>query len=272
MPAEQTLKEGNLDESMAELQEQVRKDPSNPKHRIFLFQLLAILGDWDRSLTQLNVAGDLDASALAMVQAYREALQCEVLRADVFAGKRSPVIFGEPEQWVAMVVESLKVSAEERYPQAVKLRDEAFEVAPTAPGSIDGRAFEWIADADSRMGPILEAIVNGRYCWIPFNRIRELVIEEPADLRDLVWMPAHFTWANGGESVGLIPTRYPGSESSEDDGIRMARKTEWIEQAPELFVGLGQRMFATDDGEFPLMDVRRIVLEASDAAAEAADG
>lgn len=272
MPAEQTLREGSLTESLARLQEQVRKDPSNAKHRVFLFQLLAVLGDWDRALTQLNVAGDLDASTLAMVQAYREAIQCEVLRGDVFAGRRSPVVFGEPEQWVAMVIEALKAAAEERYPQAVQLRDEAFEAAPAASGSIDGQAFEWIADADSRMGPILEAIVNGRYCWVPLHRIQDVHIEEPADLRDLVWMPAHFTWANGGESVGMIPTRYPGSESSEDDGIRMARKTEWIKRTPELFVGLGQRMFATNAGEYPLMDVRRIVLEATDAAAEAPDG
>ena len=41
MPAEQTLREGDLSESLARLQGQVRKDPSNVKHRVFLFQLLA---------------------------------------------------------------------------------------------------------------------------------------------------------------------------------------------------------------------------------------
>lgn len=272
MPAEHSLLDGGLKESLTRLQDQVRKDPSNSKHRVFLFQLLAVLGDWDRSLTQLNVAGDLDASTLVMVQAYREAIQCERLRSDVFAGRRSPLVFGEPEQWVAMVIEALKAVAEERFPQAVQLRDEAFEAAPATFGSVDGQAFEWIADADSRLGPILEAVVNGRYCWVPFHRIRSVQIEEPEDLRDLVWMPAHFTWANGGEAVGLIPTRYPGSESSDDDSIRMARKTEWVQRTPELFVGLGQRMFATNAGEYPLMDVRRIVLEATDAAAEEPDG
>ena len=103
MPDQPTLQEGSLAESLNRLQDQVRKDPSNFKHRVFLFQLLAVLGDWDRSLTQLNVAGDLDASALAMVQAYREAIRCEVLRADVFAGKKSPVVFGEPDAAIRLL-------------------------------------------------------------------------------------------------------------------------------------------------------------------------
>ena len=98
--------------------------------------------------------------------------------------------------------------------QAQQVRDEAFEAAPATHGVIDDQPFEWIADADARLGPMLEAIVNGRYYWVPFDRIREIRIEAPADLRDAVWTPAYFTWANGGETVGLIPTRYPGTEAS----------------------------------------------------------
>ena len=37
-----------------------------------------------------------------MVQTYRTALECEVLRTDIFAGRRSPVVFGHPEQWVVV--------------------------------------------------------------------------------------------------------------------------------------------------------------------------
>ena len=71
-------------------------------------------------------------------------------------------------------------------------------MAPTASGTIDGKPFEWIADADPRLGPIMEAMVDGKYYWVPFTRLSRLDIEAPADLRDQVWMPAHFTWSNGG--------------------------------------------------------------------------
>ena len=124
-------------------------------------------------------------------------------------------------------------------------------------------------DGDSRLGPVLEAIVNGRYYWIPFQRIRSIQVEKPVDLRDLVWMPAHLTWANGGESVGLIPTRYPGSESSADPAVRSGRKTDWLEQPGGAYIGQGQRMFFTEGGEYPLMDVRHIVFEVDVPAAAA---
>jgi type VI secretion system protein ImpE len=58
----------------------------------------------------------------------------------------------------------------------------------------------------------------------------------------------------------LIPSRYPASEASADPIIRLGRKTEWRELAPDTFVGLGQRMWATDAGEYPMLDTREIKL------------
>ncbi len=275
MDAQVSLSQGKLEDTLLQLQATVRSDPSNVKHRVFLFQLLAVMGQWDRALTQLNVAGELDASTLAMVQTYREALLCEGLRADVFAGKRSPVVFGKPEQWIALLLESLRLMADGHYAKSQDIRDQAFELAPATSGNIgdpagqDSEKFEWIADADTRMGPVLEAIINGRYYWVPFHRIQSINIEVPEDVRDMVWMPAYFTWANGGETVGLIPTRYPGSEASEDNQIRLAQKTIWQELDNGVYQGMGQRMFTTDAGEYPLMDLRLITLNSE--AAETTD-
>lgn len=97
MQAEQSVREGRLQDALAELQAQVRKEPANAKYRIFLFQLLAVLGQWERASNQLNVLEEMDSEALPMVQTYRETIQCELLRAEVFAGHRSPLIFGDPE-------------------------------------------------------------------------------------------------------------------------------------------------------------------------------
>ena len=272
MLAEDRLREGDLDETLRQLQEQVRKEPANAKYRVFLFQLLAVMGQWERAMNQLNVAGELDAGTLAMVQTYREALRCEVLRGEIFAGRRSPLVFGEPEEWFALLLEAQRLLAQGAGEQAREMRERALETAPATPGTIDGAPFEWIMDGDNRLGPVVEAIVNGRYYWVPFQRIRSLQIEEPADLRDLVWMPAHFTWANGGESAGLIPTRYPGSETSPDPELRRGRRTEWLEQPGGAYVGQGQRMFFTDSGEYPLMEVRSITLVTGTDAAEAESG
>ncbi|MCX7102375.1 MAG: type VI secretion system accessory protein TagJ [Methylobacter sp.] len=229
LEAEKNLNEGNLSEAIINLQSEIRKNPADAKLRTFLFQLLAVLGEWDRALTQLNVAGDLDASTLPMVQTYREAIRSELLRKDIFYGHKTPQIFGEPQQWIALLVQALKLTAQQQFTEAKTLREQAFELAPATSGTINGESFDWLADADTRLGPVMEAVINGQYYWVPFLQIQEILIEEPADLRDMVWTPANFIWTNGGDSVGLIPTRYPHSETAEDPLLRLARKTEWTE-------------------------------------------
>ncbi|MER2602703.1 MAG: type VI secretion system accessory protein TagJ [Candidatus Competibacter phosphatis] len=266
MQAEQSVREGRLQEALAELQAQVRKEPANAKYRIFLFQLLAVLGQWERASNQLNVLEEMDPESLPMVQTYREALRCELLRAEVFAGRRSPLIFGDPEPWMALLLEALQLTAGGHHAQAQTARDQAFEGAVATAGTLDGQPFEWLADADLRLGPMLEAVINGRYYWIPWQRIRTLALERPSDLRDYVWMPAGFTWANGGETVGLIPSRYPGSQASADPQVQLGRKTEWLEQESGIYLGIGQRMLATDQNEYPLLDIRRIDLAVPEAA------
>jgi len=270
MPAFDSLRVGKLQESLGQLQDEVRRHPADSKQRIFLFQLLSVMGQWDRAMTQLGVLAEMDDSALAMVQTYREVLQCESLRREVFEGRRTPVVIGEPEQWVALLIEALRLGGEGRAEESQAVRSRAFELALPTSGAIDGQRFEWIADSDPRLGPVLELVVNGRYSWVPFSRIRRLVLEEPSDLRDLVWLPAHVTWTNGGEAVAFVPVRYPGSEKSQDDAIALARKTEWADQGSDLYFGLGQRMFVTDAGEHPVLEVRHIDLGAEPApAAEA---
>jgi type VI secretion system protein ImpE len=95
--AEQALREGDIDEALGFLQASVRASPGDAALRVFLFQLLAVLGQWERALAQLTCRRRPAGCGAPMAQMYREALRCESLRAEVFAGRRSPVIFGEPE-------------------------------------------------------------------------------------------------------------------------------------------------------------------------------
>jgi type VI secretion system protein ImpE len=266
--AAQYVRNGDPAKALITLQEEVRARPADPKLRVFLFQLLCVLGHWDRALNQLKVASELDRSALAMAQMYGDAIRCEVVRADVFDGKRVPLVLGEPEQWLALLIESLLVHGRGDLANSEELRLRAYAEAPTSSGELNGQSFGWICDADSRLGPVLEAVINGRYYWVPFSRLNKLTVEPPADLRDVVWMPAHLQFQNGGETVALVPTRYPGSERAADGSIALARKTTWDAVAPDVHHGLGQRMLVTDSLEIPLMDVRALLI--SEQVGEAA--
>jgi type VI secretion system protein ImpE len=265
--AEQHLRSGDPAAALARLQDDVRARPSDGKLRVFLFQLLCVLGQWERALNQLKVASELDPAALPMAQMYGDAVRCEAIRTAVFDGTKSPMVLGEPDQWLALLIESRLRAGHGEATQAEELRLRAFEEAPVSSGDLDGRPFEWIADADSRLGPVMEAIINGRYYWVPFARLTKVTMEAPEDLRDLVWMPAHLDFDNGGESLALLPTRYPGSESSGDGAIALARKTSWETIAADAYRGLGQRILVTDGGETPMLELRTISVHAAGAAA-----
>lgn len=279
--AEQLLARGDLNGALAALQQQVRKQPGDARLRTFLFQLLAVMQQWERAAAQLKLCGELDAATLAMVNTYREALQAEAVRHAVMQGRTTPMVFGQPPSWMGLLIEALAADARGDADGAARLRGQAMDEAPATPGQLNGEPFDWIADADSRLGPVLEVVLRGRYGWLPFCHLHKITIEAPADLRDFVWMPAQLTFANGGESVALIPTRYAGLalpaglDAAHRDALLLARRTDWqalAEQAaPEQFAGQGQRLLTTSGPELGLLEVREIVLEPPPEPAAAED-
>ncbi len=257
----QLIKDGKLEDCRRLLSAAVKRKPADSSLRVFLFQLLAVMGDFGRARTQLDTAAEMDRNCLLLRAMYTPALECEPFRADVYRGVRTPLIFGEPTEWMGLFVQANRLEGEGKAEAAADLRDRAFEAAPAVPGALDGEPFGWIADADPHFGPMLEAVVGGKHYWIPLQRISKIVFEPPTDLRDLVWMTAQFVWANGGESYGLVPVRYPGSESHDESAIRLAKKTEWKDASGRAPCGVGQRLFATDKGETGILQIRAMTLE-----------
>lgn len=261
MTSAELVQAGFLEDGLSALQAEIRDKPEDTRLRIFLFQLNCVLGRLDKALTQLQAIADLSAESMLMAQIFRPVIQCELLRREVFAGRHTPLIFGEPMEWVGLLVRANSLIAQGEFAAAAETRRQAFEAAPASAGRIDGTAFEWIADADSRFGPILEAFIEGKYYWVPWCRLRKIETGPPSDLRDLVWLPAQFTWTNGGAVPGHLPARYPGTETSPDGKLRLSRATDWQEQPGETFLGLGQRVLATDVNEYPLLGCRSIELQ-----------
>lgn len=136
------LQGGDARAALETLKQQVRKSPREATLRTFLFQMFCVFGEWDRALTQLTVAAELDPLALPMAETYRTLIRCELLRDSVFAGTRTPILFGHPEPWVPLLLEANRALAAGAYAKAAALRDQAFEQAEAMPGSADGQDFE----------------------------------------------------------------------------------------------------------------------------------
>lgn len=247
----------SLAEQLVELKTAIKAEPAKPALRIYYFQLLCVLGDWKKAIDQLQICAQLDSAAAPMARAYREAILCEMLRTEVFAGRKRPHILGQPTLWIGYLTDALKTSGSLHAEEAAKLRSQAFELAPTSAGEIDGVPFSWLCDGDNRLGPVCELYANGCYYWLPFESIENIGFEKPTDLRDLVWHASEVTLNNGGTLTGFIPSRYPLA-NGDSDTLKVSRETQWSDLGHEHYAGHGQRQWLTDGGEYPLLEVRRV--------------
>ena len=130
--------------------------------RISCFQLLCVLGQWERALNQLKVASELDPLALPMAQMYGDAVRCEAVRG---RSVRRTQVADDPRRAGRVAGAADRVAAaSQAWASAPRRRNCGCVRSRTrrrSGGDIDGAPFEWIADADSRLGPVLEAIING---------------------------------------------------------------------------------------------------------------
>ena len=259
--ADALFRDGDLDGARAALVEIVKSRPADEQARMFLFQLLALAGEWDKARTQLNALAQISGEAQMLGVTYGQAIEAEKQRAAVFAGSVDmPLLYGE-DGWAKGVAQAISLLARGDTAGAEAARDAAFDQAPDMPGSLDGVAFEWIADADGRFGPTFEAILGGKYGLIPFDQITGIKSDGPQDLRDTVWYPVQISFRNGQSAAAFLPARYPGTETAGDTPQRIGRATGWTDRdwGQE---GVGQRLWATSDGDDrALLELRKLVID-----------
>lgn len=255
--ADQLLRAGDLDGARRALVEVVRAKPGDAQARMFLFQLLSIAGEWDKARTQLNTLAQLSPEAQMLSVAYGQAVDAERQRADVFAGT-APMALLVPSEWAEPLVDAIRHFAQGHTAEGEAARERAFEAAPDTPGTLDGVAFDWIADADGRFGPAFEAIIGGRYGLVPFDAVASIKSEGPKDLRDTVWYPAQIALRSGQSVAAMLPARYPGSEASPDVNERLGRATGWHDGASGQ-EGSGQHLWSLSTGDDrDLLSVRQL--------------
>jgi len=234
MTAKQLFQAGQLDEAIKALNIEVRDNPTDIQRRTFLFELLCFAGAYDRAEKQLNFLADSSKEAQLGAILYHSALHGEKLRQDLFAKKE--------------------------FPAPVEEKDYS--------GTINGKPFQWIADADPRIAERLELFAAGAYLWIGFEHIESIELEAPKRLRDLLWIPAlvktgpSFKDQELGEV--MIPVLYPDSSKHASDDVRLGRATHWVEQ-DGVPIPLGQKTFLVDGEEFALLDVRKLEFAQSQA-------
>jgi type VI secretion system protein ImpE len=263
---EDALRQGDLAGALAAAKDGIRANPGEGELRLLLAHLNALGGDWEAATKQLKLYGELsnDDKRQLLVITIGSLIDAEKQRREVLAGEREPLIFGDPLPWVADLILMHRHALAGENVAALAARERVIDQAEAVPGRVDGTAFSWLGDTDWRFPAVFEAVIGGSYYWLPVQRLLGISVQEPKGLRDLIWCPVTFKLTNGGETPGFIPTRYPGSESSENADLVLSRGTVWDEPSPGMVIAKGQRVLTDGDKDYSLLDVRRVDFEHPD--------
>ncbi|WP_175689535.1 type VI secretion system accessory protein TagJ [Burkholderia anthina] len=260
-PQNQRLSEAPLSEQIERISTHLRAQPTTASHRWALFQLLCIKGEWTRAIQQLQTWAMLDPGQAETAQVYRDLIRAEGWRKQVVEGRARPGFVLEPPATIEGLLSALHLAADEQSEQADDARETALVTAPTVAVRIPQGTAAWIADSDSRFGPVCEVITAGHYRWVPFADLVAWRVSQPAKLVDLVWAPCTLTLTDKSIVHGFMPARYPGSETG-DDAVRLGRETVWQTHGRTGVTGLGQKTWATDQGDFSLFELANAEFDA----------
>jgi len=229
MTARELYHAGQLGAAIQALGAELRDNPADAKRRTFLFELLCFAGEYDRAQKHLDVLAGQGPDSATGALLYRAALNADRMRTDLFLKRDYP---------------------------------EVHESDVPVSGTLNGKPFESIEDADPRIGARLEIFAAGQCMWLPLVHIASVEMEAPKRLRDLLWPPALVRTgpAFKGTELGevLMPALAPLSFQHKDDAVRLGRSTVWEEQENGDVIPFGQKMLLVDGEDFPLLEVRQL--------------
>jgi type VI secretion system protein ImpE len=254
--ATQLFKAGNLQAALDAQIQAVKAAPVDHGKRIFLFELAVFSGDLDRAHRQIDALSYDDPELERSRVTYLTLLDAESARRKLFASGIQPGFLDNPPEHIAYRMDAIKALRDGRTAEAAGLLDKANLMAPPVSGTLNGKPFDGLRDADDLFGPVLEVFAQGKYLWISVEQVHTLMLNPPKVPRDLIWAPAKLVTQAGEEGDVFLPALYPGSHEHADDAVKLGRSTDWTADAPVR--GRGSRMFLAGDDGISLLELREL--------------
>ncbi len=256
--AKTQLDAGNLSGAVEAALSVVKKNPTDVKARIFLFELACFTGEWERAEKQLDVIGMQDTNAMIGSLIFRQNLKAERDRLKLFSDSLKPEFIMSPPDYVVGLLMANNRLREGNAAEARKLLDEVEEQRPAFSCKINGEEASDFRDYNDLTNCIFEVIVKDTYVWLPMEHVEKIEFIAPKSLRDLFWIQAKVETINGTNGEMFFPALYANSFKSDNDQIRLGRMTDWRDAGEEIFIGEGMRMFWSDGKDKPILELNEI--------------
>lgn len=255
MDIDQLIDEGQLDQAILALTEEVRAEPLNFRRRNYLFTLLCFAGEYARAEQQLAVIATENQTTAAAAPLYRALVQATAQRERIFVeGKTPPFLLGGSADAQACGAVLAALAHKDHAQAAALLREREERRVRRAAVVGDSRhgALKDFRDADDRMAGFLELFVEGQYTWLALEEVSALQVSPPTQLRDLLWAPTRVV-TSGGALSGFMPVLYGGSATATEGPVRLGQITDWVPLSEELAIGRGQRLFTDGENDIPVL-------------------
>jgi type VI secretion system protein ImpE len=262
MNANELYKAGKLAEAVEAAIADVKKKPTDLTARYTLAQLLCFTGDLERADSHLDAISTQEPERLVVVALIRQLIRGEQWRRQCFDEGRVPEFLAEPSPTLRAHLQATIALREGNTVEAVEKVREAQEQRPKSSGTCDGQAFDEFRDLDDRTASFFEVLTsNGKYYWIPTERIERIEFRPPETLFDLVWRPNLMDCRGGPEGEVYIPALYHGTYRETDEALRLGRATDWRGEEANFIQGVGQRVVLAGDRDVSIMEVGEITFD-----------
>ena len=179
MNATELYRAGRLREAIDAQVAEVKARPTDQGLRLFLFELLAFSGELDRARRQVDAVHhgqpDLDLATLG----YRKLIDSEAARRRFFDEGVPPEVLGEETLAIRLRIEAAGQLRLGRPAEATALLEQADEATPPVHGTLNGKPFATLRDADDLFGGVLEVMAQGKYFWVALEQVVGLGMTAP---------------------------------------------------------------------------------------------
>ena len=257
--ASQLYQDGQLEEAIKAIQDEIKKNPTNTAKRGFLAELLCFAGELERADKQLDVIVSQEPEAAAGLSFWRQVIRAEQARQDFYSSGRAPHFIGEPTPMIENLIKASIAIREESWQEAIDLVSAAEESKANIQVTCNGENAEDFRDLDDLNSGVLEVMANnGKYYWIDFSQINHVEFLPPERPIDLLWRKAAIDVREGPEGEVFIPTIYSPNPYKEDDGdplAKLGRKTEWSQDEDKPLRGIGMKAFLVGEEMKTIMEI-----------------
>jgi type VI secretion system protein ImpE len=259
MDIKQLIRNAELTKARKKLIQRVKKAPGDTAHRTHLFQVLLFLGEWDKALVHLNALAKDDKTSHMAHEVYTGLIRAEQERTEVAELRKEPSFLPGRPGYADLYFQAVEAATQEENEIAATLFDQIGTATPLISGTVNQEPFTGFSDTDTLLNGFLEAMEYDRYLWIPFEAIREITVQSPQTLMDLIWTKGSVTTWEGLTMACFFPVLYPLSHCHTDDRVKMGRVTDWQILAGPYVRAWGQHVFRIGERDVSLLEIETVM-------------